>query len=481
MEIERRELRVSLDRAKSPVAFELLDTGRPAVRTYRLANISRSGMFIEAQDDVPVQRGSSIHFALRLDKDEEVTGVAKVRWVRGTDLGPYMPRGVGVQVLEFHENAKKRYLEFLEGCLLDLKITDLMDPAFAALSPLDPLKDAVAHFRDRNADCIVIGDAYGKPLGTFTKTELCAALHLDDFLAQPVASRMKAEPPTLSTDHDTEDAYRIMRQGGLNHIVIVEEGVTVGLLSTKDLVRYWAEFMDLQAKRLSRNYDRAMSVIAHDLRTPIGLIQSTNLMLTSGELTPAEYVNSGLPEILESSCEMMMKLIDDILDVGRIKAGAVRLDFQSVDLEEALQKCARAFGPAAKSKNIAVKIVVQGALPRIKADPLRLEQILNNLVSNALKFSPDGGRVALGAKTLHSKVALWVTDQGPGIAPVELEGLFKDYGVLSNRPTKGEKSTGLGLAITKRLVEAHGGKIEVESTPGFGTTFTVSLPIGDIQ
>ncbi len=481
MEKEHRELRVSLDRAKSPVAFELLDAGWPEARFFRLSNISRSGMFIEAQGDVPVQRGSSVNFALRLDKAEEVTGVAKVRWVRGNNLGPYMPCGIGVQVLEFHENAEKRYLEFLEGCLLDLKITDLMDPAFAALSPLAPLKDAVAHFREPKADCIVICDAFGKPLGTFTKTELCAALDLDDFLTQPVASKMKPEPPTLSTDHDTEDAYGIMRRGGLNHIVIVEEGVAVGLLSTKDLVRYWAEFMDLQAKRLSRNYDRAMSVIAHDLRTPIGLIQSTNLMLTSGELTPAEYVHSGLPEILESSCEMMMKLIDDILDVGRIKAGAVRLDFQSVDLEEALQKCARAFGPAARSKNIALNIAVHGSLSHIKADPLRLDQILNNLVSNALKFSPEGGRIELGAKTLHSKIVFWVADQGPGIAPAEIEHLFRDYSVLSNRPTKGEKSTGLGLAISKRLVEAHGGKIEVETTLGLGATFTVSLPIGDIQ
>ncbi len=472
---------MSLDRAKSPVAFEVLDAARPSSRTFRIANISRSGMFIETPQDVAVQRGASIHFALRLDKDEEVTGVARVRWVRNSDGGPYLPKGLGVQVLEFHEQAEKRYLEFLEGCLLDLKITDLMDPTFPSLGPTDPIQKAVTEFRDKNADCIVVSDAYGKALGTFTKNELCAVLHLDDFLAQPVGSRMKPHPQVLSTDHDTEDAYRIMRQGGLSHIVIVEEELAVGLLSTRDLVRYWAEFMDLQARRLSRNYDRAISVIAHDLRTPIGLVQSTNQMLTSGELTPAEYLRSGLPEILENSCDMMMKLIDDILDVSRIKAGAVRLDFQSVDVGEVLSRCVKAFGPAAAAKNIAVKLVLQGALPRIKADPLRLEQILNNLISNALKFSPEGGRVAIGAKTLHSKIALWVTDQGPGIAAAELDGLFKDFSVLTNRPTKGEKSTGLGLAITKRLVEAHGGTVAVESTPGLGTTFTVSLSIGDIQ
>lgn len=480
MEIERRELRVSIDRAKSPVAFEVLGSGRPANRSFRLANISRSGMFLEAPPDVEIQLGHSIHFALRLDQ-EEVTGVAKVRWVRDNKHGPYMPKGVGVQVIEFHENTEKRYLEFLEGCLLDLHLSDLMDPAFASLHPYDQIKDAVALFQERNTDCIVIDDAYGKPLGTFTKNELCRVVHLDDFLAQPVAAHMQPKPTTLSTDHDTEEAYRLMRQGGLNHILIVEEGLVVGLLSTKDLVRYWAEFMDLQAKRLSRNYDRAMSVIAHDLRTPIGLIQTTSLMLTSGEMTPQEYVASGLPETLESSCDLMLKLIDDILDISCIKVGAVRLECEALDMGEILQKCAKAFGPTAKAKDLRLKVVIQGSLPQIKADPLRLEQIINNLVSNAIKFSTEGGQIVLGVKTLHSQVALWITDQGPGIAAVEIENLFKDFSILSNRPTKGEKSTGLGLAITKRLVEAHGGTIAVASTPGLGTTFTVSLPIGEIQ
>jgi signal transduction histidine kinase len=481
MEIERRELRVSLDRAKSPVAFEVLDSVKPESRTLRVANISRSGMFIEASKDLDIQQGSSIHFALRLDQEEEVTGVAKVRWVRGNELGPYMPRGAGVQVIEFHENAEKRYLDFLEGCLLDLHISDLMDPMFATLHPHDKVSDAVALFASKHADCIVISDAYGKPLGTFTKSELCQVVTLPNFLSLPVSAHMTPNPPSLSTDHDTEDAYRIMRRGGLSHIVIVEEGIAVGLLSVRDLVRYWAEFMDLQAKRLIHNYDRAMSVIAHDLRTPIGLIQSTNLMLTSGEMTPTEYVRSGFPEVLESSCEMMMSLIDDILDVSNIKYGSVRLDCQSIDVGEILKRCVKAFGPTANAKNLAVKVILQGVLPKIKADPLRLEQILNNLVSNAIKFSPEGGRIALGAKPLHSKVALWVTDQGPGIPAAEIDGLFKDFAVISNRPTKGEKSTGLGLAITKRLVEAHGGTIAVDSTPGLGTTFTVSLPIGDIQ
>src|SRR5262249_51619894 len=118
---------------------------------------------------------------------------------------------------------------------------------------------------------------------------------------------------------------------------------------------------------------------------------------------------------------------------------------------------------------------------RIIADPLRLEQVLNNLVGNALKYTPDGGRVAVSAETRHSRVAISVRDTGQGIAPGEQGRLFKEFSPLSSVPSKGEKSTGLRLAIVKRLVEAHHGTIEVESKLGVGSTFRVLLPIGEIQ
>ena len=483
MDLEKRELRVALDRSRSPIALEVLGDERPARSTFRLANISRSGMFLEASaGDVDLTQGAQVHFSLHLDEsDEEVTGVARVRWVRKKELGPYQPRGFGVQVVEFHENAEKRYLEFLESCLVNLRITDLMDPAFAHVPPDAAVGDAVRKMLERGSDACVIDDVEGSPLGLFTKHDVARICLSRTFLSDSVGRHMTPGPLSLTTEHPIDEAYRIMRNGAHTHVPVTEEGITVGLLSMRDLVRYWAESMDLQAKRLGRNYDRAMSVIAHDLRTPIGLIQTTNQMLTSGELSPAEYVASGLPEALESSCEMMMGLIDDILDLQRIKAGGVRLARQPVDLEELVRKVLRAFGPAASAKRLALRLAVPAPVPRIKADPLRLEQVLNNLVSNALKFTPEGGRVVVGLKPVHSQVALWVADNGPGIAAEDVKSLFKDYCELGNRPTRGEKSTGLGLAITKRLVEAHGGRIEVESHPGLGTTFTVVLPIGDIQ
>src|SRR5690606_2478722 len=142
----------------------------------------------------------------------------------------------------------------------------------------------------------------------------------------------------------------------------------------------------------------------HDLRTPISLIQTTNALLSSGEVDPAEYMASGFPEILENSCNMMMQLIDGLLDVNKIKLGSIGLDRRTFDLEELIDKVTRAFMPAAGTKDIGLEVDIPIAVPKIKADPLRIEQVLNNLISNALKFSPPGSQVVIGLKPHHSKV-----------------------------------------------------------------------------
>jgi signal transduction histidine kinase len=481
-ELEMRELRIALDRVRSPVALEIVGDERPAPSTFRLANISRSGMFLEAGADVALKQGAQVRFSLRLDQEgKDVNGVARVRWVRQQDRGPRRPRGFGVQVVEFDEHDERRYLEFLENCLVNLRVTDLMDPDFVGVLPDATVADVVRKMQDRGSDCCVIGDAGGAPLGIFTKSDLGRICLSRTFQEESVGRHMTPGPTTLTSAHTIDDAYRMMRNGALSHVPVTEDDLSIGLLSMRALVRYWAEHVDLQAKRVIRNADRAMSVMAHDLRTPIGLIQTINLMLTSGEISPTEYMALEFPEVLENSCEMMMGLIDDILDLQRFKVGGVRLQWQSVDLEALTRKVLKAFGPAAAAKRLTLRLTVQAPVPRIKADPLQLERVLNNLVSNALKFSAEGGSIVVGLRSLPAQVALWVADNGPGISPADLQTLFQEYCELSNRPTRGEKSTGLGLVITKRLVEAHGGEIEVESHPGLGTTFTVKLPIGDLQ
>ncbi len=483
LRLDLRELRVGLDRQRSAAAMTIMTMSQKPATTFRLANISRSGMFIEADGaGVRPAEGSALHFALHLDEhDEGVTGVGLVRWVRDRSLSIYRPAGFGLQVLEFHEQAERRYLEFLEACLLNLKITDLMDPNFASVGPDVAVSDVLKLMTARKSDCVVVADGGGAPLGIFSTADVPRLAGRLQVLKQGVGLHMNPALLTLSVESETEDAYSIMRNGTLMHIPVIDDGVVIGMLAARDLVRYWAEYMELQSKRLARNYERAMSMIAHDLRTPIGLIQMTNVMLTSGEVTPAEYMSSGFAEVVDDRCSMMMGLIDDILDVQRIKAGLVRLNRDHIDTEELVRKIIRAFMPAANAKRINLGLKIQSTLPKIKADPLRLEQVFNNLISNALKFSYEGASVEVNIATRHSQVEISVVDHGPGIAAHELNGLFQEYGNVSTQPTKGEKRTGLGLAIAKRLVEAHGGTISVQTKQGVGTTFTVLLPIDALQ
>jgi signal transduction histidine kinase len=474
MDIERRELRINLDRASQPVAFDILGDARRGHSQLRLANISRRGMFLETPADFELDQGASIHFSLRLGGEaEEVTGVATVRWIRRRDIGPYMPKGFGVQVLEFHDNAERRFLEFLEGCLVRMRVPDLMDPHFASVTPDTALADTARVMWERGSGSAVVVDGDGRALGLFTRHDLTQVSTDLTLLANPVEQHMAPDPITLTTEQSLEEAYDLLRYGTFDDLPVLEDGIVVGVLSAKELARHWSEFMELQAKRLARNYDRALSVIAHDLRTPLGLVKSSNALLTSGEMTAEEYLSSGLSEVVDGSCEAMLRLIDDVLDGGRVRFGTIRLECKQIDLEALLARVAKAFKPAFAARKMQLRVQIPTALPKIKADAMRLEQVLNNLFSNALKFAPEGSYVVVTAKPLHSRISIEVADAGPGIPEERVAAIFGEL------PAAG--ATGHGLAIARRLVEAHGGTLSVDSKLGAGARFTVTLPIGELQ
>lgn len=484
MNAEQREPRVALDRGAQPLAFEVWQGDHSASPRLRVGNLSRSGMFLESQDPIDLQAGSSIHFSLSADderKHEDVSGVARVRWVRRDANGPLRPRGFGVQVIEFHDSSEKRYLELLEKFVLHLRVADLMNPKPAQALAGTSIKDILPLFSLHRTGCVVAVSGDGVPIGTLGYVDLPRIFLRETYRHEPLGMHMTPGPTLISVDQSLEEAYDQLRSGAIDFLPVVEEDVLVGVLSAREVFRHWAEYMELKTKRLSSSCDRAISVIAHDLRTPIGLIQTTNQMLGTRQISADEYISSGFPDVVTQSCEMMLNLIDDILDLGKIKAGFVRLNCIGVDLDDLIRHTATAFSTTAMIKRITIDVKSGGPLPRIKADPARLEQILNNLLSNAIKFTPDGGYIAIGTRLKHSKVSFWVADNGPGIKEEQITHLFEEYTALSQHGTRGEKSTGLGLAITKKLVEAHGGTIAVESRPGLGTTFTVTLPIGDLQ
>jgi len=172
-----------------------------------------------------------------------------------------------------------------------------------------------------------------------------------------------------------------------------------------------------------------------------------------------------------------MNLIENLLDFSAIESGRLELKFQTVNLHKFFHTYQSMTKPLAEKKQIALKLKIEADLPNIIVDSDRIMQVLDNLVTNAIKFSYPNTTVTISARKINGNVEISVADQGQGIPEDEISKIFKEFSKASVRPTAGEKSTGLGLAIAKKIIEAHQGTISVASEVGKGTTFTIVMPL----
>jgi signal transduction histidine kinase len=215
--------------------------------------------------------------------------------------------------------------------------------------------------------------------------------------------------------------------------------------------------------------------MSHELRTPLNAIIGFSELLEqgiAGELNDkqGEYVGYVL-----SSGRYLLGLITDILDLSKVEAGRLELSIEDTDIEQIAHHVESSLTPLASKKHVELALELDSQLPTLHADPMRLQQILYNLLSNAIKFTPENGRVALRARPDGRMIELAVIDNGVGIRTEDLPKLFREFEQLGAAESR-RGGTGLGLALTKRLIELHHGSIEVESTVGRGSTFTVRLP-----
>jgi len=218
-----------------------------------------------------------------------------------------------------------------------------------------------------------------------------------------------------------------------------------------------------------------LAMVSHDIRNPLGAIFGyTEMMLdTSCPLTPDQRE---LLHRINNNTRTVMTLVGNFLDASRIDAGRMIMSRRPVDLNGVVGRVVEQYAAHAQLVGLDLDVALDGELPEIVADGLQLERIAANLVTNALKFTPRGGRVTIRTERLPSSVALAVSDTGVGIPPHEFSRIFQRYARSGDGSQDG---TGLGLYIVGTLVEAHGGFVTIDSTPGAGTTFTVYLPIVD--
>lgn len=226
-------------------------------------------------------------------------------------------------------------------------------------------------------------------------------------------------------------------------------------------------------ERLNQEKNRFLGMAAHDLRGPLIAIMGYAEFLLEAIDSPRPEHRVYLETILSSS-SLMARLIDDLLDVAQIESGELRLHREPSDIGALVERCLALIRPMAAAKR--VRIVVCGdTLPPLLLDRDKMTQVLNNLLGNAVKFSPEGSTVTVRLRR-GEKAEIAVEDQGPGIPPQEVSNLFTPFHQGSARATKGERGRGLGLWIARRMVEGHGGTLDVVSGPT-GSTFIASLPM----
>ena len=231
-----------------------------------------------------------------------------------------------------------------------------------------------------------------------------------------------------------------------------------------------------QADRANRAKDDFIATISHELRTPLQAILTRVPLLSRSDL-PEPVRAEGLA-IIERSARMQQRLNDDLLDMSRMLSGKLRMSMRPVELKRSLAQAIEAVRPAAIDRQLELAAQLDADIGVVEADPDRLQQLLWNLVSNAVKFTPSGGRVSVRAYRVQSDVRISVSDTGVGIAGERLERIFERFHGSSGVGSRRYGGLGLGLAIARQLAELHGGRIQAASDGvGRGASFTVTLPL----
>jgi signal transduction histidine kinase len=230
-----------------------------------------------------------------------------------------------------------------------------------------------------------------------------------------------------------------------------------------------------ELERLNQEKNRFLGMAAHDLRNPLHNILAASEFLLDEDPSQLGEDYPVFLEAIQESSQFMANLVDDLLDVAKIESGRLDLEYAAHDLKPLLERNIARNQALAAKKNISIRLQ-SASLPRAVIDAAKLEQVLNNLVGNAVKFSPPGSSIEVRTQMEGANFILAVSDSGPGMTAEEQASLFTEF-KRGRAGTQGEKSTGLGLVIVKRIVEGHGGKIWLQSAPGQGSTFFVSIPL----
>jgi signal transduction histidine kinase len=316
---------------------------------------------------------------------------------------------------------------------------------------------------------------------------------MDGFQLVDEMTRRKPEIVTvLMSDNATIDsALEAMRRGASDFLTkplnLPEAMVRLNkVLQEKQQVRRLGEFIGQleesvqELRKLDEIKSEFVSVASHELRTPLAAIKNAVQLILTGKTGAINENQVKFLSMAERNINRLMNILNDLLSLSRIESGKMTMNFEELDLRGLIEFIHSSFKPQTDGKSIHLRMELPPEVPAIYGDREKVEQILTNLVGNALKFTPEGGAILISAKPEDgngSRMAISVKDTGAGIPSDQLDKIFEKFHQVEGSLQRSVGGTGLGLAITKGLVEAHQGRIFVESEVGKGSVFTFTLPI----
>jgi two-component system sensor histidine kinase/response regulator len=313
-----------------------------------------------------------------------------------------------------------------------------------------------------------------------TLAEACPALaaQLEPGLAAVLAGEEPFRLAGVACGGDAPDDGSYWDVSGFPHADGLGGVVLLAVETTERVALERAQSERIRAMRQTEAIkDQFLAIMSHELRTPINAVTGFGSILEDELLGP---LNDRQHEVLAkmlTSADGLLAMVDDMLDLTLLEAGRLAIDPRDVDLAAVLRAVAEAAAPAAADRGLDLAVELAPDLPPLPGDAQRIGQAFTKLVSNALKFTPRGGRVRLCAYVGGDEAVCEVHDTGDGVAPEDLPRLFRRFTQLDMSSTRKAGGAGLGLYLAKALVEAHGGRIGVRSEPGAGSTFWFTLPL----
>jgi signal transduction histidine kinase len=438
-------------------------------------------LFVSGMCPLPV--GEVVQFSISLPGvDTSVSGTAQLAWIREKKQGSFRPVGFCLAIQKFAGDGETIWTSFLNEALLGQCVADIMRSDLHEVSGEVTLLDAIEGMNDGGIGCVLVTEKDKKLVGVFTERDVLRLVESVNFATSRISEYMTKNPVVLKPSQSLDEAMALMASVPFRHFPVVEDEKLVGVISSRDLTQHMLNFVELRCARITREFEVAKGLIVHDLRSPLGSIKSMLQLLETGDPSDrADFFDSGFLSAIDLRITSMLGIIDQLLEISALTASHTSLHKTKVNITDLVVQTVASFKAMAAVKKIKIKMKLVDPVDKAYVDGRKIEQVVQNLVSNALKFSEQEKTIAIYLGQEEDQFKIQVEDEGPGIREAEIPNLFKEFARTSNRPTAGESSTGLGLAIVNRIVEAHQGTIDLITNEGKGSTFVVKIPMGNVN